>query len=357
MSSKGDHHHLYFLDWRPVSGLPIRRAEAKELCFQGKELADLVGSSLAEPILNKIEYVRVAARTDGIFCFCIAFTSPPNVSHRAVASRVLSYFIKRELKHVHDFHKLYRGERHVRLWEFWRRAEVLNPDTVLWIEPIWVDLEIDPDDLLSVMRDDKQVKAILPRFSGGVHQGALRPALIRLRRIYLSKHEICVEKIHTQRRSDRTYKQHFWYVALPVWNLVFVAVSFLFPGNPLQNVIFAIILAGAISVSTYYFKSIRRQQAPIIRLLRHTIGFFHYTCVYSRLVQRLYCKTEAADFGNIIGALQTRLDSEIRELETLRYRVSGSIAVAGVIITLYGVPVWGTTIWHGIMEHLQALNL
>ncbi|MBI5460916.1 MAG: hypothetical protein HY941_01880 [Gammaproteobacteria bacterium] len=363
----------YFLDWCPVSTLPVQNGLWKADALTGRSVRDIENPELEElfdryPELVFFEY---ALRLDGLFVFRIGLFPGALSSAQEELPNELSDIVKAIAGHKHDFHDYPYPAASVvssgAVSALWRKTcswcargfrsivRRLYPAAYLRHQ-LDVDLHIRPIEIedpfaegirqetrrdfvaLSEVADphhgDASMAQLRVRHANG--DGLAQRACLRLRALFAGKKERCLIAYHRRRLWLNSLVPAMIY-GLFVMVLLSAGLYVLFQMG--WKTLLAIASVGGFGV---FITLGDRLQAPKFEVIQRTLGFYAYANIYSMLTENMYRSTLdgpklnsiTGNFRDLTDALKARLELERLEITNRRYTWTIVFALIATTVAL-----------------------
>ncbi len=348
----------YYLDWLPVSTLPIEVTIVDYFGLTRRNFKDFLGgdASLSQffnryPFVLSFDYV---IRNDGIYLFRLLFNSKESLNKDYLnASRDISDIIKNVRGHRHEFHSYPHGLnstgciKKIFCWclsKIW--VDVSNYDAVLHVDPVEVEDPFSDKYKLESNKDFKTLKEILdPEDATNLSQlcavkrgedsnNFAKRACLLLRNQFVLKRDVCLsayDRISTKRSNVIPYSLSF---------ILFCVMFFLLTVyfNVGVKTSIGLSFLAALAIYTLIFTKV---YSPTLELLQRTVGFYSYASIYSRICERLYADcnlphidVDTGNFTDMIKGLDARYEIERTKIETQKYYLKASFAALAIMFAL-----------------------
>lgn len=360
---------LYFLDWCPVSTLPVLNGVWKADGLTWRSARDLAKPELRNLFERFPELIlfEFALRLDGLFLFRIGLkpSSPP--ASYAELPHELSNIIKGLAGHRHDFHTYpytvttapssgwrrvcYRCTRHCR-----EIAQKLRLTAAHLRDQLDVDLHIRPVEIEDPFADDfKQqtrknfvaLHQIIDPDNGDATLAQLRVrhwsgdgpsqrACLRLRALFAGKKDRCLVAYQRRRRWLNSLVPAMIYGALVSGIVLGMLYGYFNVGGKTSLAIAFVTFIGT------FITLDDRLQAPKIEVIQRTIGFYAYSNIYSALTEAMYKNAQGGpafnaatgNFDDLSDALKARLDLERQTIANRKYIWTIGFALLATTVAL-----------------------
>lgn len=359
----------YFIDWCPVSTLPVYNGLWKCDGLTRRSARDIGRTELSRLFERHHELMmfEYAMRLDGLFVFRIGLRpGTPSMAYTELPNE-LSEIIKGIAGHRHDFHAYpypvavpadagwwkacawcLRGCRFVlrklRLTATQMRDQL---DIDLHIRPVEIEDPftdefkqhtrknfvalsqiIDPDD------GDTALAQLRVRHAGG--EGSTQRACLRLRALFAGKKERCLVAYRRRQRWLSSLAPALIYGVLCAAGM-FAALHGYFTVG--QKTSLAVAFVTGLGVVIFLDD---RLQAPKLEVIQRTLGFYAYANIYSTLTEAMYRNTaggpnfnaDTGNFGDLMDTLKARLDLERQAITNRKYLWTIGFALIAVIVAL-----------------------
>lgn len=173
-----------------------------------------------------------------------------------------------------------------------------------------------------------------------------RLACLRLREMCARKRELCVRAmlLIVNRFSYKYFNWIFGTFCFVIYTIVGI-VNFSLYGTLYSLREFVVLSLTFLMLYGLY--DIGRRRRPILRVVRHTIGFFEYADVYSNILEQLYRHTpmiiappvETGGFASTSRAFNVRYEGERLKLQTKRDLIVLLFASLATITAALSIPI------------------
>lgn len=362
----------YLVDWCPVSTVPIRNAVLKSFGCTRSHRNDLnpEWKTLFDQY-SQLLSCEYCVRLDGIFVIRVNHADNLQSERWLELVSEISDLVKRSCHHIHDFHRyassissksadgwfaqirngLRRGMRGaLDILGLSEEKFSIDLDLVLHVPPVETE---DPaaapphsaanrqfqrlEHFLQPSGQDAYVAQLRARFERPADMDRLydQRALLRLRALYAQKKDRCFLAF------DRRLRRGYSFALLPIlfflgaYAISYYTLRFGFHIGPITSITFAFVPA----LGAFIISDLGRHSAKL-ELLQRTIGFYSYATIYSRILQAIYSKMQAAhefccdtgNFSDVTKALEARHSIEKERIERRKFFL-------GLMFTLFTVSV------------------
>lgn len=343
----------YYLDWCPVSTLPIQNSLWKSDGLTRDYAKTIEKPHHGSTLFNRYPYLLMfeyAMRLDGIFIFRIGLV--PNTSTNENIKEIsseLSDIIKELTGHKHDFH-IYPfskvGYRHHGLEKFLTNVKNFfhNFGQLLCVpgqlrNQLDIDLHIRPVEVedpftkefkektgknfntLSQIIDPKKSDTALAQLRATEKKDMDQRACLRLRSLFAGKKERC---LIAYKRRDRLKRFKFFPVLYGIIAAILVFFLLSYSTELGLKTSLCISIVSGLGFMIFWDDKL---QAPKLEVIQRALGFYAYANIYSSITESMYrnigCgqifNEDTGNFNNLISALKARLDLEHQVVANRKY--------------------------------------
>ena len=341
----------YFIDWRPVSTLPVQNSVWKTDALTSRSVKEPNQPEVLKKLFERHKELIMfdyAMRLDGIFVFRIGTNGPMGKEDFMDLLNELSDIIKCITGHKHDFHSYPYTKKcsdtvlkkvsswckrkcqlivyKLLLFDFDPRNQ-LNKD--LHIHPVEIENPFTEAFQADTRKKFISLKEVIEPVSGDIHLAQLRVrdnkqgqrACLRLRALFAGKKEICLA---AYQRRDRLIKS---WISSKINGIILASIIFLLLHYFYDlGWINSLSVAFVTGIGTYIYTE-NRLQAPKLEVIQRAIGFYAYANIYSSIIEVMYRETDdgpsfntnTGNFTDISNILKARLDLEKEAIANRKY--------------------------------------
>lgn len=349
----------YYLDWLPISTLPIEISIVEHFGLTRRNFNKVFGNDSAlTKYFDRYQFVLsfdYVIRNDGIYIFRLLFDSTDSLDKDYLnASRDISDIIKQLRGHRHEFHNYPHGINSIGfikkalcnlLSKIW--VDISNYDAVLHVDPVEIE---DPfsdefkeqtkkkfETLIEVLDPEKEdsLSQLCAVNQVGNNISFAKRACLLLRHQFAQKRDLCLiayDRISTKRSNIIPYS-----IAFILFCVTLALLSQYFKVGIKTSV--GLSFLAALAAYTLIFTKV---YSPTLELLQRTIGFYSYASIYSRICERLYadCKVTHIDvntgnYSDMMKGLDARYEIEKTKIETQKYYLKASFAALAIMFALF----------------------